>query len=856
MKNRNRLPILLLSGLGMFAIAHTAWAQTSSDARHEPNVVTCFGDYSGIKNVTLEMSLKPFRKLDEPFIRANARELFRQWWPLTRHAEMVSVLLWTADGSEILDYQGDLDQPIEWARYIGGANSKYEPGTGPKHLTLHQRPFYYRKDPPTIRYTDLKRIARILKEVGREETRKPVRIGATFDPGPEFAKSEFKYKRHPEVCMGGTMGKGTFVCCYAVLNADDRRYVGYPEGIPQDTPFGEFFGRQSKHFLGDLGFDYLWLSNGFGFGLETWGVTGAVFNGKEFDTAKIGPVRDKILEFWKLFRKECPTFPIETRGTNLSTGMDLASDGVPLRAIYRGGFDMLPPPNSPWAALDGDFGLELVGYMSKIAELPEEDYPFRYYTHDPWWLNSPWLDRYGREPHDIYLPMSVSRINAQGETCRPSHIFFLTVDDSFGRMPVEVPNEVIPHILRARADSADQPGPIVWVYPFDEYHDRTFGNPPRVREVLFGDWFMRQAVNNGLPLNTVVSTRNLLSALKARPKLFDESVLMSIVPDRVTTLDACLLDHLRRGGKVMLYGPLERASDALLEALTVKLAKSIDGELSLQLERCPDELTVKKYPTKTNHRPLTCAGGIRATLREATDDSTTVFATVSNGNEKRVIALARKQADWKGGVLGWVRGTNSNYYRPGARLLATDHPDRSFASENLARFLLGAFGYDFMVRKEFPIQRTPIVCVTRRDNGFFFSGYHANTTVTLGLRFPQGAPLLIGFETPCRNGRTHYIMPRAWHRECRVFVQQKTPTDLSCMERHSGEYGVRRRLRVAGLHEATVRFYPERPDDRVRMYPAGYSPKKRMTAFPKEGDPSLGRHYVLEDVSGVLIIAW
>ena len=211
-------------------------------------------------------------------------------------------------------------------------------------------------------------------------TDKPVRVGASFDPGPEFARSKFKYELHPEVCLGNTMGKGTMVCSYSVLKGDSETYVGFPDGIPDGTPFGTFFGRQTQHFLDDLSFDYIWLSNGFGFGLETWGCTGAVFNGERFDNSQLPVVREKILDFWRLFRKECPDYLIETRGTNLSTGMDLAADGVPQREIYRGGFNMIPPPNSPWAALDGDFGLELVGYMSHMAEIPGEGYPFRYYT--------------------------------------------------------------------------------------------------------------------------------------------------------------------------------------------------------------------------------------------------------------------------------------------------------------------------------------------------------------------------------------------------------------------------------------------------------------------------------------------
>ena len=33
-------------------------------------------------------------------------------------------MLWTADGSEILDYRGRLDDRVEWARYIGHPNRR------------------------------------------------------------------------------------------------------------------------------------------------------------------------------------------------------------------------------------------------------------------------------------------------------------------------------------------------------------------------------------------------------------------------------------------------------------------------------------------------------------------------------------------------------------------------------------------------------------------------------------------------------------------------------------------------------------------------------------------------------------
>ena len=58
--------------------------------------------------------------------------------------------------------------------------------------------------------------------------------------------------------------------------------------------------------------------------------------------------------FWNDFRRECPKFPLETRGTNLTTGMDLSSDATPTREIYREVYDIEAPVNSPWAALNGD----------------------------------------------------------------------------------------------------------------------------------------------------------------------------------------------------------------------------------------------------------------------------------------------------------------------------------------------------------------------------------------------------------------------------------------------------------------------------------------------------------------------
>ena len=158
--------------------------------------------------------------------------------------------------------------------------------------------------------------------------------------------------------------------------------------------------------------------------------------------------------------------------------MELGSDACPLDELYRK-YKIAPPVNSPWAALLFNPGLEISAWMSHVAELPDDRFPFRFYIHDPWFLNSPWLDRYGREPWDLFGPLSVSRITGEGEIQSANRVSLLTVDDSYGRMPDQVPEEVIPLLKDAFRNAPDAAGPLVWVYPFDEYNQLVRGENPR-----------------------------------------------------------------------------------------------------------------------------------------------------------------------------------------------------------------------------------------------------------------------------------------------------------------------------------------------------------------------------------------
>ena len=502
--------------------------------------------------VNLEMSLKPFKETSDEYITNVCKKVFEQWHPLLKDRDVISVMLWTSDGSEILDYDFNQDKEFEWCSYIGCANRPLNPQGASSDVSLHERKFRYIPSPPKMTYRILKTIVASIKAEGKKAfPNATIRVGETFDIGPEFAISDFKYNRHREICSDARLDSFGFVDCTALLNGDDHVYAAYPHGIPDKTPFGTFLGKQSEIFLKDMGFDYLWLSNGLGFSSNPWNVTGKVFDGKNFHSDKLLATKARVFDFWKLFRQACPDIPIEVRGTNNSAGIDYATDGVPLYDIYNANLGISSPPNSPWAALNDNFGLEIMGHMTRICELPCRDFMFRYYIHDPWWANSPWYDRYNGSPHDIYLPMAISRIDENGNVDSAGVLNILSIDNSFGDMPDSCVNEPLPHLLKAEKDCADAPAPLVWVYPMREYTSSV--NERELSEMYYGDSYISNAINTGFPLNCVVSTDNFL---KTPLSLYSSSILVSPVPSNELLKDK-LKEFTSLGGRVIYYGSAE-----------------------------------------------------------------------------------------------------------------------------------------------------------------------------------------------------------------------------------------------------------------------------------------------------------
>ena len=120
------------------------------------------------ENVTLELSLKPFKKTDDNSIKNICTQIFEQWHPLLKNRKTVSVMLWASDGSELLDYTGNMQNTFEWCRFVGTANLPYLEDGAPLETSLHSRKQDYIEIAPVMTYDVLKNIITCIKETGKE----------------------------------------------------------------------------------------------------------------------------------------------------------------------------------------------------------------------------------------------------------------------------------------------------------------------------------------------------------------------------------------------------------------------------------------------------------------------------------------------------------------------------------------------------------------------------------------------------------------------------------------------------------------------------------------------------------------
>jgi len=783
------------------------------------------------KRVTLETSLKPFGGLSDDATAATCDKLWTNWQRLIERADEVCVLLWTGDGGDICQWRGDFDDALPWANQIGFCNYD-RPGVFPpdnRHYRIN-RAVPYQADLPEMTFGDLKRIIETLRATARRRIGREILVGATIDPGPEFVPDDWRFERHPEILVPDGRRRFPpmmrFITHQACLHADEAPFAGFPDSLPEGTSLGTFLGRQFAAASRGLGYDYIWFSNGFGYTHCPWGYRGELFGRDCFDRQGADAQREKANRFWRDFRRECDA-PIEVRGTNFSVGMDISSDGCSHIDLAEIGGLQRPPCNPPWGSRA--LGLEMVSYLSRLSSTPTDRLPFRFYLNDPWFVSTPWYDYYNRETFDIYVPMSAGRLNADGGVDVPTDLSLLTVDTEKGRLLRDQANEATPHFIRALDERADAAGPVVWIYPFKDYDAILKERPDRLGRPFSHDWFMVQAVNAGLPLNTVCSGERF--AALAGAGLLPDAVYVAPVPAAGSSWGEALLRHVAEGGEALLYGSPADASDELLEALGIALAEPLEGDFDVTSRLEADEFDGPPVPPvgldpsaaaigvpgeteqldggaaarrPLRHRAVVSGGGLRAV---GDFGAAHVRIVAEQSGRKRIYAVGRADEARCGGRLAWVRGTSS--FDPSIDSLepAYDPPWLVQRPDDWPRRMLAEFGLDIRQQRRHEGIRAANVFIKRRRGAWVFTGHKPDTSVRFGVKTPHGAPLYAEAETPIVNGYAGECFGKTIHSEVRAFVRMGDG-----VVRHKEmpvPIGRSRHFSLAGLDRATVTICPD-----------------------------------------------
>lgn len=787
-----------------------------------------------LENLTLELSLKPFGDLRGDAIANTCERIWTLWRPLIVQSRRLSVMLWVGSGDEILTWTGDPDQPLSYAHHIGFCNYEregaYDPAN-PHYRINRAQPLW--DNPPRHDYNDLARIIAALRSTAKERFGIELSVGATIDPGPEFAESAFRYETHAEILQPIEPNLPLamrFISHQATLKGDRAKFAGFPDGVPDGATMGTFLGRQFNALSDFAGFDFLWLSNGFGYADHPWAWYGRVFDGLELHQNRIAEEREKTNRFWRDFRKACPDTALEVRGTNFSIAMDLATDGCSHVDINRIGDLLKLPCNPPWGSRA--LGLEMVSYLSRLAKTPSSRLPFRFYLNDPWFVATPWYDYYGQEPFDVYSPMTASRLTADGSVEAPTDLAFLSIDGSNGSLDADEAAEAIPHMVSAFAEKPDAPGPVIWIYPFDEYHDLLHKASPLLPGAFAHDWFVCRALEEGLAMNTVCSSDVFVSLAKAGK--LPEATWIAPAPlgDDWAYADA-LLRHVEGGGRAIVYGSLAHAPDALRDALGVELAEPLEGDFELAEQRLagdaferdveppqgpdPTLASIGYVPSQLSdaeqlsaadrplrHHASVSGGGIR----ETADFSDPALRTiVKQGDERRAYAIHRQRDAWNGGRLMWHRGSVS--FDPAVRRLEPtwDPPHQAHQPAAWLRSLLNETGFEFVQQRADEATRASYAFVKRVSGAWVYTGHQPDTTVRLRFKTSDGAPAFEEYETRIVDGYAEASFGKTFHKPVRVFVRM--PDGRVSVKRLAIPVGQRVHFSVAGLRDADVTIYAD-----------------------------------------------
>jgi hypothetical protein len=270
-----------------------------------------------------------------------------------------------------------------------------------------------------------------------------------------------------------------------------------------------------------------------------------------------------------------------------------------------------------------------------------------------------------------------------------------------------------------------------------------------------------------------------------------------------------------------------------------------------------EDLCEEIRTNKVRIDPILSDGGIDTILKQEADNSTRVLATLSTDGKERVAGLYRAMASWKGGALIWLRGNNSGTFLAKDANMTSYSEKEIYPTQRWARQAVGLFGFETIYSKRKQDSKEPVIMLSRHENAFYYSGYSPDTTVRLKLHTPLGAPILLGEETYLEQNRSVYQPPRAWHKECRVFVSQEDTGVISCKDIAPVSYYMYRRIEVTGLVNATVYVAPRTGyEDKTQILLNARGPLVTGEKLEiKQVDTPYGTMLELSNITGRIIIS-
>ncbi|MPN05712.1 hypothetical protein SDC9_152965 [bioreactor metagenome] len=185
------------------------------------------------------------------------------------------------------------------------------------------------------------------------------------------------------------------------------------------------------------------------------------------------------------------------------------------------------------------------------------------------------------------------------------------------------------------------------------YHDMLELDTVVLPKIFLGDWYIRSAINRGLPLNTVIDA-NILTQLfdENAVSQFSESTLLIPVLKYEPSFFRQILSYAESGGRVLLYGSVDCCPQFFLDALGLTMTTPITGNCQIATNLPMDFYSNQQIPSLLRHCQDFSDGGIDTIANRPEE----VLITANQESEERTYAICTRIGN---GTLAWIRASNS-----------------------------------------------------------------------------------------------------------------------------------------------------------------------------------------------------